>query len=211
MGRRGRGIVAVPRPARRVPPAAPTAMRWRPSIAGLSLTEVMVGLAISTMVTAAVMDSFLLLGRNGVRAANHSMMATQGNQALEVLAQDLRMASGITWNGTSSITLTVPHSYGSTANKVTYAWDTDSSSPTHLCFYAMPGTAADSNTRNILVREVASCSFARFNRLDAPTTSDEQTKRIQISMTTRRTDPTTVEARNVLVSSSYILRNKLAN
>ena len=180
-------------------------------LAGITLVEVMIALTIGSMVAAAAISSFLLLARTGTRAANYNVMATQANRSLEKFAQDVRMASGITWNSSNSITLTVLNSYAATGNKVTYAWDSNPSSTTYRCFYAMLGVAADNNTRSALMHNVVNLNYLRFNRLDAPTTSDDQTKRIQISMTTRLADPTTVETRNALSSASYIMRNKLAN
>ena len=136
-------------------------------------------------------------------------MSSQADAALETFAQDVRMASGIVWNSSTSITLTVPDSYAGTANKVTYAWENNSALSTYRCFYQMPGTAADTNTRKVLLRNVNSFSYARFDRLDATTTSDAQTKRIQISMVTRRSGVTTVATTSALVSANFILRNKV--
>lgn len=175
---------------------------------GFTLVEMMMALAIGTIVSAGATSSFLLLGRTAIRVGNYHEMAKQTSGALERFAQDVRMGSDITWNSSSSITLTVPDNYAATGNSVTYAWEPNPAIATFRCFYVMPGTAADSNARVVLLREVTAFNYARFNRLDAPATTDPQIKRIQINMTTSRSSVTTVKTSNEVVSASYILRNK---
>ena len=183
---------------------------FRPK-AGISLVEVIIALGLSSIVIAGALSSFLFIGRSGARSASYTMQANQANSALETLAQDLRMASGITWNSSSSITLTVPNNYAATGNMVTYAWETNPARTDYHCFYLMPGIVSDANPRKILARDLTTFTFARFDRLDAATASDASTKRVQVSMSSRHTDPTTVATSNPVVSASYIMRNKLAN
>jgi hypothetical protein len=75
----------------------------------------------------------------------------------------------------------------------------------------MPGVAAATNPRTILVPSVASCTFARFDRLNVATTSPASTKRIQLTLVVRRKSQTVAAASNTILSASYILRNKLVN
>lgn len=197
--------------------------------AAFTLAEVMIAATLGTVVMAAVMSTFLLLGRSGANIANYSVMNAELRRGMEELAQDLRMASDIKWNSATSITLTVPDStvvptipppVNPTTVKFTYAWDSATSGATARCFYRKPGDAAASNPRTILVRNVATLSFARFNRVDATTpisptvvtaANDKATKRIQVSMNVRTVTQTVKNATNLGVSASYILRNKITN
>jgi Tfp pilus assembly protein PilW len=166
----------------------------------------MVGSALGAIVLAGVLSTFLMLGRSGANVANYSMMEMESRRALEELSQDVRMAEAITWNSAQSITLKVPDNYTSTGNQVTYAYDSTSKT-----FYRMPGIASATNPQTTLVRSVASCAFARFNRLNAATAADVTTKRIQLTLAVRRTSQTVASASNTILSASYILRNKPAN
>lgn len=178
---------------------------------GFTLVEVMIGAALGSVVLAGVMSTFLMLARSGVSAVNYTTMDTQSRRALEEFAQDVRMASDVTWNTTSSVTLTVPENYTSTSNKVTYTWDNTAGSPSYRCFYRVPGDSAATSPKTIYIRNVTSFSYARFDRLNSPTTSNASTKRIQISMTVTSTAQTVVNTTDQLVSASFILRNKAAS
>lgn len=174
--------------------------------AGFSLVEVLVASTLSAIVLAGVMSTFLMLGRSGANVANYSVMESQSRRALEELSQDIRMASDVTWNGTTSITLLVPNNYTSTSNRVTYAYDSATG-----VFYRMPGIASATNARTTLISNVATFSYARFDRLDNPSTADATTKRVQLSMIVRSTTRTVAAATNNILSASYILRNKPVN
>lgn len=178
---------------------------------GFTLSEVMIAATLGTMVMAGVMSTFLMLGRSGANISNYSMMETQSRRALEEFSQDLRMASNVTWNSNTSITLTVPNNYTTTSFQVTYAYDSSTSGATAQSFYRMPGDASATNPKTVLIRNVVAMSYARFNRLNGTATSNQTTKRIQLSMTARTTTRTVANASNIILSASYILRNKYAN
>lgn len=175
-----------------------------------TLVEVLIASSLGAFVLAGVLSSFLMLGRSGVNIANYSEMEAQVRRGMEEFAQDIRTASNVTWNSTTSITLTVPDNYASTANLVTYVYDNSSSGATSRCFYRMPGDATASNAKTIFIRNIVSGSFARFDRLNATTTTDPSTKRIQLSLMLRKSGSTLVDTSNIMISASYILRNKVA-
>ena len=176
---------------------------WR----GFTLVEVMIGATLGTMILAGILSTFLMLGRSGANIANYSMMESQSRRALEEFSQDLRMASAITWNSTESITITVPNNYPLTLGVVTYAYDSASG-----VFVRSPADSTSAaGTRRVLIRNLVSFRYARFDRIDNPATQDTTTKRIQLSMTARTTTTTVAGASNIILSASYILRNKYAN
>lgn len=179
--------------------------------AGFTLVEVLISTSLSAIVLAGVMSAFLFLSRSGVQAVYYNDMQRDVRNALEKFTGDLRMTSAIAWNGSQSITLTVPNNYTSTSNQVTYAYDSSSSGDTAGCFYYAPGTAAANGTRTVLARNVVSFSFARYDRLDAAATTNNTTKRIQVTFTLRTTRTTLAGATDQTVSSSTILRNKPVN
>lgn len=183
----------------------------KPSSRAFTLVEVMIGATLGTIVIAGVASTFLMLGRSGANVANYSVMESQSRRALEELSQDVRMASNVTWNTDQSVTLVVPDNYTATSNQVTYAFDSSTAE-----FYRVPGDVSATATaaaasRTILVRSVASCTFARYNRLNAAATTNTATKRIQLTLVVRRTTRTVASASNTILSASYILRNKLVN
>ena len=193
---------------------SPRSARARPSRRlsdrrAYTLFELAVATTLSLIVVTGVLTTFLTLVRSELRAANYSMSEAEIRRALEEFNQDTRMASAITWNSATSITLTVPDNYTSTANQVTYAYDSSTSGNTAKCFYRMPGDASSTAARTIHVRSVSTFEFKRFNRLDDTAANDGETKRIQISLNVRRQQSMLAVANTVLVSSSTVLRNKL--
>jgi Tfp pilus assembly protein PilW len=177
-----------------------------------TLVELIVGSTISSFILAGVMSAFLMLGRSGMNAANYSMSESEVRRAIEAFSRDLRMASNVSWTSETSITLTLPNNYANNSNQVTYAYDSSTSGGTAQCFYRVPadGLGAATATR-ILVRNISSFAFARYNRLDAAAANNTETKRIQLSLNVRRTGQTLVAANTMLVSASYTLRNKPVN
>lgn len=170
----------------------------------------MIGSTIGAFVLLGILTTFLMLGRSGVNLVGYSTMDIQTRRGLEDLAQDLRMASGITWNSDTSITLTVPDNYAGSGNLVTYAWDTTAGSSTYRYFYRVPGAAASASPRTTYIANISSFAFSRYDRLNAAATDDAHTKRIQVSLTITTTHSTVVAATDTTISASFILRNKVS-
>src|SRR3954470_19477604 len=127
--------------------------------AGLTLVEVMIAGGIGSFVMTGVLSVVLMMGRSGVAAANYADMEAQSRRAVDEFAQDVRMSSDLTWNTSSSITLTVPDNYTTTGNKVTYGYDNSTTGPTAGSFYRLPGTATSLASRFVLARNVTVLSF----------------------------------------------------
>ena len=187
-----------------------TSRRRRPC-GGFTLTELIIGVSLSTIVMAGVLSAFLMLGRSGVNVSAYAASEAEIRRAVEEFSQDIRMASNVAWNSSTSVTLTVPNNYTSTSNLVTYAYDSSTSGGTAGSFYRRAGDSTSTATPLILVRNISSFAYARYNRLDAAATNNTETKRLQISMNVRRTAKTVVNANTTLVMASFILRNKVAN
>lgn len=187
--------------------------------AGFTLVEVMIAASLGSFVLLGVLTTFVMLGRSGVAAQNYSEMESDARRGLEEFAQDVRMASDITLNGTSpytSITFTMPTTtpagnYSANGNQVTYAFDSATSGATATSLYQLPGSTASLATKRVLVRKVATLTFTFFDRLDASTTTVASIKRVQITMQLRNTGNTLVSETDTIVSANAILRNKTAN
>jgi len=170
---------------------------------GFTLVEVMVGSTIGSFVLVGVLSAYLMLSRSGTLAYSYNTMSIDARRALEEFAQDVRMASAITWHSADAITLTVPDNYTTSANQVTYAHSSVSGT-----FYRKPGDAASSAAASILARNVASATFYRYDRLDAAATTDAGTKRIELALRLRRGGVGTSTTTENALSASFILRNK---
>ncbi|MBA3849174.1 MAG: hypothetical protein C0502_04160 [Opitutus sp.] len=168
--------------------------------------------ALSAFVLAAVMSAFLFLGRSGLRSSSVSEMEGQVRRALEIFAQETRLATDLRWNNAQSITLTLPA--GSPATQVTYAYDADPRSATHRTLYRVTGDASSAAPRRVLVRGVAADFTFRRYKLEQPgvgdntAANDAETKQIQLVLRAERANAVTAGASQSIASARYILRNK---
>ncbi len=180
----------------------------RPRTAGFTLAEVIVGSGLAAFVLAGMLAAFVFLGRSGANLAGYATMDAQTRRALEDFAQDLRMASGVTWNSTTSITLTVPENYTSNGNLVTYAWDSTAGSATYRAFFRKPGAADSAEPKLRYITGVTGLEFFRYDRLNAATTTDSATKRVRLQLTVASGNRGAPKATDATVSASFVLRNK---
>ena len=175
------------------------------------MVELMFASGLGSFIMAGVLGVVLMMGRSGMAASNYADMEAQSRRAVDEFAQDVRMSSDLVWNSAISVTLTVPDNYPAYGNKVTYALDSATTGPTAGSFYRQPGDAAATNPRLIMARNVTSLSFTRFTRTNAAASDNFSTKRLQLTMNLRTTAQTTVDQNTLVVSASYVLRNKPSN
>jgi prepilin-type N-terminal cleavage/methylation domain-containing protein len=179
--------------------------------AGFTLVELMVASGIGSFVLMGVLSTFVMMGRSGLSASNYADMEASSRRGVDEFARDVRMSSNLAWNSTTSVTLTVPDNYATYANKVTYAFDSSTTGATARTFYRQPGDVGSSNPRSIMARNVATLTFARFTRTNVAAADNFSTKRLQLTMNLRTTGQTTVDQNTLVISASYVLRNKPSN
>lgn len=185
--------------------------------AGFTLAELMIGVSVSSFIMLGVLSTFLMLLRSGIRASNYSVMETQARRTFEQLGIDLRMASGVastTAAGSSTvtrITLTVPNNYVANSNQVTYGYDSTNKYvylvPGNGSAYVAPGSGTAPTGQVILLSNVTSCSFNRYDQTGAATTSDASTRHVQAAITVKRTNTGTVDTTESILSAAFTLRN----
>ncbi|MBI4624288.1 MAG: prepilin-type N-terminal cleavage/methylation domain-containing protein [Verrucomicrobia bacterium] len=169
-----------------------------------TLVEVMVGATLSSFVLAAVLSTFLFMGRSGANFSNYSDMESQARKALEIFAEDVRQASAISWTSSTYVTLTV--------NSASIVFNYDSSTS---CFYRRTSSSTQTLITGITAGTFA---FKAYNvaGTELPlataanlTAAGSSTKQLQISLEAARTTRTVATATNLVLSARYILRNKI--
>lgn len=169
-----------------------------------TLVETMIGATLSTFILSGILSTFLFMGRTGANLWNYSDMESQARRALELFAEDVRQASAITWNSSSSVTLNVnsiPVSYSYTSSDGRFT------------------RGVGSNTQTLITGIAAGTfSFKGYNLsgVEMPVSTSAQlsaagvsTKQLQISLEASRTTRTVTTATNLVLSARYILRNKI--
>ncbi|MDB6168415.1 MAG: hypothetical protein JWM88_1279 [Verrucomicrobia bacterium] len=188
-------------------------MKGRPnSCAGFSLGELLIGSTLASMVMAAVLSSFVFLGRSLERLANYHSLEAKSREALTYLSRDLAIAQsvkgGTTPTGTT-VTLALP------AGDVTYTYDGATSK---LLRHATFGANTDIS---LLKNDSSSCTAFTFDYYTmtggAPTSQVTGTvnvpysiKQIQVRFTieTPGIPSSVTRATYEAVSARYLVRNK---
>ena len=90
-----------------------------PAERGFTLVEVLIGAALSAAVMAAVLSSYVYLGRGLGRLTNQQTLETEGRRTIALFARDARMASDLvtvssspTSPASNRVDLTVPTATG---------------------------------------------------------------------------------------------------
>ena len=97
--------------------------------AGFTLVELLIGVTLSGMVMAAVLSSYIYLGRSFGRLANQQILESEARRTLAYFTKDVQAATGFSGNpsaagciltqNTSSGTTTVTYAYDSSAGTFT--------------------------------------------------------------------------------------------
>lgn len=176
------------------------------SRAAFSLPEVIIAASLSGFVLAAVLSSFLFLGRSGFRASRYAEIEGEIRRGLETFARDARAAADIRWHGDQSITLIQPA--GAPVPRISYGYDAARGT-----LYRLEGDPDSALPRRDLIRGLASdFSFRRYKLAPAgapagAAANDLETKQVQIVLRSLRGAGATA-ASQAAVSARYILRNK---
>ena len=75
---------------------------------GFTVVELLIGLFLAMFLTTAVLASYTFLVRSLIRSSNQQQLEAQSRKALQMLSQDVRMATDVSAASTSQLTLTVP-------------------------------------------------------------------------------------------------------
>lgn len=175
---------------------------------GFTIVELMIGASLASFILAAVLSTFLFMGRSGANVQNYNDMEAQARNALEFFAEDTRQGSAVVWSSATSLSLTVG------INTITYSYDSSTRRFTRTV--VVTATNVTTSTR-VLVTGITSFAFSAYNisgnsialsTAAERTTANGTTKQVQISLEASRTNTTVVAATNTVLSARFILRNK---
>ena len=166
---------------------------------GFTLVEIMVVVVVSSLVMGGIMSTYIAVLKGSMRLWSYEKMEREANRGLEIFARDARMAKAITWNSSSSITLTVPRPSGGADRTVVYSWSSDSKKFRQI----------ENGVTTTLVNDVQSFAFNRYNLAQAAASNDYETNQIQVTMTASPpTNGLYANSTKRVLSARYVLRNR---
>lgn len=181
---------------------------------GFTLVEVLIAAGLASFVMVGILSAFLFLTRAGLSTQNYADMEIQSRTAMEIFAQDVRVAEDIRWNSSTSLTLTVE--IDDVTKYFTYAYNSGSATFTRQQV-SSPSTQGAIGSATTLITGIKSGTFQYTaykidtGTIDLTTVSDTtnmMTKQVQIALETERAQSGLAVATNKVISARFILRNK---
>lgn len=170
---------------------------------GFTLVEILMGAALSGMILAGVLSTFLFLGRSGMNVQNYNDMETQARKALEYFAEDVRQASAITWASSTSLTLNV------NSTSIIYSYDDSTKKFTRRTATETKDLLTGITFFQFKAYTITGTEITDLSTSAARTSAGKVTKQLQISLEAARANRTVVTATNTVLSARFILRNKI--
>lgn len=181
---------------------------------GFTLTEVLVSTMIAGIIMAALLSSFLFIGRNLTRQANYQILEAKGREALTYLRRDFALAQSVK-SGTTPSGNTVTLVMNSTGGEVTYTYDSMLKNlQRHANFGANPDIELLFNNNC----EIVSFGFSYHTTTGSSPTGQISTgsympfsiKQVQATFTLQTPSREAPETRATYscVSSRFLLRNR---
>jgi hypothetical protein len=184
----------------------------------------MISAALATIILAAVLSTFLMLGRTGANIQNYTELEDEARKTLETFSREARLAVSVAAGYSStSVTLSIPDTSSnrtSIAYTVTYAFDTANKK------FTRTGPPVDQPTGTVttqtMINNVQQISgvnpfnYYRFvtgggyqNGFTSNTAGNvTEIKQIEINFVALRSSVTVASATNKVLSARFILRNK---
>jgi prepilin-type N-terminal cleavage/methylation domain-containing protein len=189
----------------------------KPQNAGFTLAELIIAMALSLVISAAVFSIFIMIGRSSLRVVNYSVMETQTRRAFEQLAIDSRMANSFTATFTGGVitafTLGIPKEDLSGTTSVTYGYTTIAGEDGKAFYYTyVPDPASPLVTKTLyLIHGIKDITIVRYystgSEIPVGTTSSTGIKHLQLSVSVKRGGGGVMDTTQVIRSTSFTLRN----
>jgi Tfp pilus assembly protein PilW len=168
--------------------------------------EVMVALAASTVVIAALLTSYSMTARGFVSAGNYFDLEQDARITLEKLANDARQSTGLTSFAASDITLAVATNFTSsgTCNGAKTVRYCKGSGSNNNKLYRL-----DTGQTNVVADNISSLQFIAYDRnMSTNSIQPSDCKLLQVDITLKKytlDNPNTEQ----ILSARIVLRNKL--
>jgi type II secretory pathway pseudopilin PulG len=175
-----------------------------------TLAELMIAMTLTVVAMSGILSTALMITRSGYRVDQYTDMENESRKSLEQFGQDVRMAQDVTWHDANSLTLTLPID-ATSANTINCRYTYDPVAKTL--------TRITTGKTTVLLTGIEQCTLMGFKINGDPThtsatpatpwvTISNSTKQLQLSVSSKRTQTTSIETAQKVISARFILRNK---
>jgi hypothetical protein len=171
---------------------------------GFTLTEVIMAATLTVVAVSGTLSTTMMIVRSGHNISNYTDMESESRKSLDLFGQDVRMAQEIIWHDANRITLTIPTNSTGGTDTCTYAYDAA----------AKTFSRTQGGITTILLSGIETCTLAGYKQngdlADTGTwaTIANDTKQLQLSVSSKRSQGTQVSSTQKIISARFILRNK---
>jgi hypothetical protein len=154
---------------------------------------------LSGLLLAAILSSFLFMGRSSVSIANYATMTSESRAGLEIFGRDIRSGENVKSGFTStSVTILVPRTSGG-VDEIVYTFRPNQPN--------RPFVRIDSTGERVLMTGIETLQLNYFNLQGAPANVPLEVKQVQLQLKLVRR-AISLENTEKIVSARFILRNK---
>jgi prepilin-type N-terminal cleavage/methylation domain-containing protein len=151
--------------------------------AGFTLLEILIAMAISVAVFAAVMSAYIFVGRNLTRLANTQQLEVSSNRSFYLFSKDVSAATAVaTGSNSTSLILTLPNktvTYTYTGAQFDQGFLTRIASPPDV---TTPEDVGDPTLDSAkILRHLSSFSFSYFDKAGNATSSAISVKQLEFN------------------------------
>jgi prepilin-type N-terminal cleavage/methylation domain-containing protein len=164
---------------------------------GFTLVEIIITMGLLTMIIAVGLSAVTFISQSSTALTNYSIMSTNGRQALEIMARDLRMGYNINEATSAKLDFDIYGKAGTT-NNVVYTYDADVEK-----LYR----SEDGGTNEAVMDDLSSFAFNYFNLRRESTTAKISIKEVQIEGLLKR-NALRVNNTNHIISARFMMRNR---
>jgi len=181
--------------------------------AGFTLIEALLGLAIGSMLLAAILSTYIYCSKAYQAVSNYRQIHAYGRRAVDWFARDVRGVSSITTlstnSNTSTLVIVIPTAFSSSGTV------TASKTVTYTCYgcnntigsgYLYRSDTHTSNT-TMLATNICNLTISLYDHVGSNTTLLSIAKGIQIDIKLRRRVISTIQSEDYL-SARLDMRNK---
>lgn len=177
-------------------------------LAGFTMVEVLVATAVSGIVLASVVATFLTFAIGARSVGAYSEMSNSSRAALEYFARDMRSAEDVLVANESRLIVVSPPSAHYSNTTVTYDYDQDAK----LFFRVEEDSSGNEISNRVLLDGVEQFTFSYFDPLGNSLSADSASillsvKGVQVDAELLRSISRT-EATDYIISARFMMRNR---
>ena len=164
---------------------------------GFTLVEVIITMTLITILIAGALTAITTISQGSTALTNYTVMSTNGRQALELIARDLRM--GFDVNSASKFKLDFDiYGKAGTTNNIVYEFNSSKNELTKTI---------DGGAQIIVMDDLRNFSFNYFDLSRNTTTAPISIKEVQIEGILERKS-LSVSNTNHIISARFMMRNR---